>query len=312
MEGVPVLDLSDHAAGGARARSFGRALRGGLERLGFVAVEGHDVPAQAIRDAYSLFERFFSLQPLAKRACTSGDGGARGYTPFGVEHAKDSALPDQKEFFHVGRELPAGHWRRAQYPPNVWPADLPELAPVALQLFDALDRCAVQLLEALESAYELGPGVLASMLAEGNSVLRALHYPPVPAAAPEGAMRAAPHEDINLITLLCEATDSGLEIRLPSGDWLPVEAPPGQIVVDAGDMLSRVTGGVVPATTHRVVNPPTLARRDRYSLPFFAHPPPECPLVVLPAFATPERTRQHPPTTAGDYLGERLREIGLL
>jgi isopenicillin N synthase-like dioxygenase len=312
MEGIPVLDLSEHAAGGFRAHAFAQAFRAGLERFGFVAIEGHGIPDGAIREAYALFDRFFALDEVDKRTCTGGRGGARGYTPFGVEHARDSALPDLKEFFHVGRELPPGHPRRRQYPTNVWPRALPELSAVALRLFDALDRCAVRLLEALEDAYGLPAGVLASMLAEGNSVLRALHYPPVPDAAPEGALRAAPHEDINLITLLCEATDSGLEIRSPSGAWLPVEAPAGQVVVDAGDMLCRVTGGVIPATTHRVVNPPAIARHDRYSLPFFAHPPPECPLFVLPAFATPERVLRNPPTTASAYLDERLREIGLL
>ena len=125
-------------------------------------------------------------------------------------------------------------------------------------------------------------------------------------------MRAAPHEDINLITLLCEATDSGLEIRTASGDWLSVDAAPGQIVADAGDMLAWLTGGVIPATTHRVVQPPSAADRDRYSLPFFAHPPPECELRVLAPFETSERVAAYPPTTAGEYLQERLRAIGLV
>jgi isopenicillin N synthase-like dioxygenase len=310
-DSVPVLDLSDWGAGGTRARRLEKALRRAFETFGFVSVEGHGVGADGIRSAYALFERFFALDEAARQDCAGVSGGARGFTPFGVEHAKDCALPDLKEFFHVGRELPEGHRRCGQYPPNVWPRALPELAGVALALYDELDRCAGRLLEVLETAYELPPATFTAMLREGNSVLRAVHYPPVPRDVPEGALRAAPHEDINLITPLCEATDSGLEIKTHPGRWLAVEAPPGQIVADAGDMLCRVTGGVIPATTHRVVNPPDAAARDRYSLPFFAHPPPECPLRVLPRFATPERQAAHPPTTAGDYLHERLREIGL-
>jgi isopenicillin N synthase-like dioxygenase len=147
------------------------------------------------------------------------------------------------------------------------------------------------------------------MIELGNSVLRVLHYPPVTAA--DGALRAAAHEDINLITLLCEATDSGLELLAPDGEWLAVECAPGQMVVDAGDMLARLTNEVVPATTHRVVNPSTAAHRDRYSLPFFAHPAPSCDLSVLPAFVSETRPPRFPPTTAGAFLEQRLREIGV-
>jgi len=317
MDDIPVLDLRDWqrdpgSPGAARrSRDFTGALRSGMEEFGFVGVVGHGVEPYSIRRAYALFEQFFDLPEPEKLACTSGEGGARGFTAFGREHAKDSALADLKEFFHVGREPDhRDPGRAARYPPNVWPATVPGLAEVSLGLYDALDRCATQLLEALEAAYDLTQGVLSSMLCEGNSILRALHYPPI-TAAPAGALRAAPHEDINLITLLCEATDSGLEIRTRAGEWLAVAAPPGQIVVDAGDMLCRVTGGVIPATTHRVVNPPAQTARDRYSLPYFAHPYPECSLRVLPEFETPERLAAHPPITAGEYLDERLRDIGL-
>ena len=172
----------------------------------------------------------------------------------------------------------------------------------------------MQLLEALAEGFALPPEIFASMVKGGDSILRALHYPPIAEGEPLGSVRAAPHEDINLITLLCEATECGLEIR-PPGDpsgWLPVEVARGQIVVDSGDMLSRLTNGVIPATTHRVVNPAGTANRDRYSLPFFAHPRPECDLAVLPAFVSDERPCQYAPITARGYLAERLHEIGLL
>lgn len=171
----------------------------------------------------------------------------------------------------------------------------------------------MRLLEAVAEGFALPHDVFASMLAGGNSILRALHYPPVCPGEDSGSLRAAAHEDINLITLLCEATGAGLEIRPPgrAGGWLAVETRPGQIVVDSGDMLSRLTNDVIPATTHRVVNPSETANVDRYSLPFFAHPRPECDLTVLPAFVTEGCPCRYAPITAGGYLAERLREIGL-
>ena len=307
---LPVLDLRDFSERRA-SDAFCAALAGSLEQYGFVAIEGHGVGADEIRAVYSEFENFFGLDDVAKARCAGVAGGQRGFTPFGLEHAKNSALPDLKEFFHVGREFSAGHRRSADYPENVWPMELPELRDRSLAVYDALDACAARLLEALAIAYKLEVSAFASMLVRGNSILRALHYPPVETSAPCGALRAAPHEDINLITLLCESTDAGLEIFTASDGWISVESVPGQIVVNAGDMLEWVTGGVISATTHRVVQPTEVAARDRYAMPFFAHPPPGCELRVLAPFDTPERCAAYPPTTAGAYLQERLRAIGL-
>jgi isopenicillin N synthase-like dioxygenase len=206
---------------------------------------------------------------------------------------------------------------RRQYPANVWPRELPELRETTLALYRELERVAGLMLMALAEHFELPRDTFADMMRAGNSILRVLHYPPVaPAAGAPGAgvapaVRAAPHEDINLITLLCEATDSGLELLRRDGTWMPVEATPGQLVVDAGDMLSRVTNEAIPATTHRVVNPPAGANRDRYSMPFFVHPYPAADLTVLDRFVSAARPSRYPPITAGEFLDERLREIGL-
>lgn len=259
---------------------------------------------------YGLVERLFALDPQSLAKVGGVAGGQRGYTAFAVEHARDSRQPDLKEFFHVGRELPAYHRLAPIYPRNVWPDELPELRPAALALYEALDACATTLLEALAQDCGLPTESFVRMARAGNSILRAVHYPPVRGRGETGAIRAAPHEDINLITLLCEATDAGLEI-VSDGEWLPVPAKPGEIVVDAGDMLSRVTNDEIPSTTHRVVNPPAGADRARYSLPFFVHPTPDCDLTVLERFVSPDRPARHPPTTAGAFLEERLREIGL-
>ena len=310
MQQIPRIALADYeqaSPGQDARRRFCDTLRASLCEWGFVRVGDHGIDAALIARVYVHFERFFALPAAAKDDCGGAAGGQRGYTPFGVEHAKGHAAPDLKEFFHVGQE-PAG-----DYPENRWPADTPDLREDALALFRELERCAARLLEALAEAFDLDRDRFAELVRGGNSILRAAHYPPVPPDADPTSVRAAAHEDINLITLLCEATDAGLEIRPPgSPQWLAVEALPGELVVDSGDMLSRMTNDVLPATTHRVVNPPGAATRHRYSLPFFAHPRPECDLSVLPRFAGPERPVRHPPITAGAFLDERLREIGLV
>ncbi|HYL05842.1 MAG TPA: 2-oxoglutarate and iron-dependent oxygenase domain-containing protein [Thermoanaerobaculia bacterium] len=332
---VPTFDLSDYTSCDTSLRSRAIAeLGGALVDIGFVIVEGHQIDPRLIRDVYDLWQRFFALDEPAKRRYAGVEGGARGFTPFGVEHARDNPTPDLKEFWHVGQELPPDHPLRNEYPPNVWPHELPELRQPTLALYHELERVAELLLLAFAEYFALPEETFAAMMRGGNSVLRILHYPPVPrletvprlAAAPplqpaaaidtapaDGApaLRAAPHEDINLVTLLCEATDSGLELLRRDGTWLPVAARPGQLVVDAGDMLSRITNEVVPATTHRVVNPPAGANRDRYSMPFFVHPTAACSLTVLDRFVTPERPRRFTPITAGELLARRLTEIGL-
>src|SRR4029079_776964 len=219
--------------------------------------------------------------------------------------------------WHVGQVpeaaegLPPGHPARESYPPNVWPAEIPGLEAATRELYRRLEDCAAVLLEALAEHFDLPRETFASMMKNGNSILRVLHYPAVPGGVDRGSVRAAAHEDINLITLLCEATDSGLEILTRDGTWLPVEAGEGQIVVDAGDMLSRATNEVVPATTHRVVNPPSGVARERYSMPFFVHPYSACPLDVMDRFVSSQNPAKFPPITSGEFLDERLREIGL-
>lgn len=292
-------------------------MRDALTRFGFVRIVGHEIDDLMIRSVYERFEKFFSGDQLTKAMSASAAGGQRGFTALGVEHAKDQYEPDLKEFYHVGRELPPGHPLSDSYPNNVWPANIPELRAACLALYEALDACAGTLLESLALGFALPAETFSSMLRLGNSILRALHYPPL-AAPGQGelgtgmAVRAASHEDINLITLLCEATDAGLEILTREGLWLAVPAHKGEIIVNAGDMLARVTNDVVPATTHRVVTPDSVSHRHRYALPYFAHPYPTCDLSVHPAFIEAEAPARYPPTTAAMFLEERLNEIGLI
>jgi isopenicillin N synthase-like dioxygenase len=308
---IPTIDLRDAAdpdAAGHRAAVD--ALGEGLQRFGFVILDQHGVRPELVTRAYDAFQRFFELPPEVKSRYSGVEGGARGYTPFGVEHAKDHPVPDLKEFWHVGQELAVDHPFRSEYPGNVWPVEVPELRDVAIALYRGIEASADTMLRCVAEFFDLPPDTFAGMMRDGNTILRAIHYPPVPAETHPDAVRAAAHEDINLVTLLVEATESGLEI-LSEGRWIPVRAQPGQIVADVGDMLARTTNDVLPATTHRVVNAPGSAERSRYSMPVFVHPYSACDLTVMEAFTGPDRPPKYPPITAGAFLDQRLREIGL-
>ncbi|MBM3258509.1 MAG: isopenicillin N synthase family oxygenase [Candidatus Sericytochromatia bacterium] len=310
---IPVVRLDDYRSGDAERRgNFVRALGEGLEHYGFVTLDGHGVDHGLIRQAYDLFAAFFALPEEVKLAYAGVEGGQRGYIPYGREHAKNNPVGDLKEFWHVGRDLPGDHLYHGHYPPNVWPREIPGLEGTMRALYGQLDACVSSLLEALADYFGLSRRTFADMVVDGNSVMRAIYYPPVTGTIPPGAVRAAAHEDINIITLLCEATSSGLELLTRDAAWLPISALEGQIVVDSGDMLQRVTNGRIPATTHRVVNPDDGHQGARYSMPFFVHPYSACDLSVLDAFVTPEQPARWAPITADAYLKERLRQIGLM
>ncbi len=308
---IPVLDLNDFQGGDAQRREFAAQVGQALEHLGFFAVVNHGVDAGLIRQAYQVATEFFELPDATKqRYELPGLNGQRGFTAFGREHAKDFPYPDLKEFWHVGRELPAEHPQRSRYPANVWVAELPEFHPSLAALYGQLEQCAATLLEACTVYLGEPDPPLSEWIREGDTILRVIHYPPIPPEAAPASLRSAPHEDINLITLLCEATDDGLELLQRDGSWLPIRALPGQIIVDSGDMLQHLTNGLLKSTTHRVVNPPN-DRDRRFSMPFFVHPRRELDLSPLPGCVA--RSGQPPlsPITAGEYLLQRLREIGL-
>jgi isopenicillin N synthase-like dioxygenase len=312
---IPVVSLAQYQQGNPKEKAeFVRVFGDGLKEFGFVTVADHGVPDPLIRKVYSEVERFFALPDETKKPYqVIGGAGQRGYTPFGNEHAKNRTLGDLKEFWHVGRDLPPGHPYQTSYGPNVWPSEVPEFHADSIALFNALDVAAAVMLEALAEYFLVPRTTFRDMIVDGNSVLRLIHYPPLKDRFTPGAVRAAEHEDINLITLLCEGTASGLEILTRDGEWLPVDTLRGQIVVDSGDMLSRVTNNVIPATTHRVVNPKSAAEDNvRYSLPFFVHPYPDCSLKPLAVTETKDNPARYEPITADAFLRQRLREIGLL
>ncbi len=308
---VPTLSLADQARDPER---FAADLGGSFRRFGFAVVADHGVPQALIDRAWAATEALFALPEEDKRGYfIQGGGGARGYTPFKTEIAKDAKHVDLKEFWHVGRELPAGHRFAADMQPNVWPAQPEGFKDTFVELFSAFDTAGDKLLSAVARHLGLAPDWFDPAVKDGNSVLRLLHYPPIPVDA-EG-VRAGAHEDINLITLLLGAEEAGLELLdRDSGKWLAVKPPEGAMVVNVGDMLQRLTNHVLPSTTHRVVNPPPERRgHSRYSMPFFLHPAPDFLIKTLPQTITNENPDRYPrPISAQDYLTERLIEIGLL
>jgi len=304
-ETIPVVDLSDFS-NPERHAEFVRVLGEGLERYGFVAVTGHGIPVDLLERAYGAARDAFALPlDVKQRYEYPSHGRQRGYTSFGVEHAKDQLIPDLKEFWHIGRKLPPGHPLResGEVPKNRPPEEVPAFRPVFDELFLRMEEFANRLLVAVAEYLGQDANFFRHMVQDGNSVLRVIHYPDMGHTIPAGAVRAAAHEDINLLTVLPVSTRPGLELLRRDGTWMPVHTPPDVMVCDTGDMMARITGGKLPSTTHRVVNPGG-SDGGRYSMPFFLHPHPDH--VLTPLFAGGEA-----PVTTRDFLNERLRAIGL-
>jgi len=293
-------------------KAFAQALGASFERYGFAIVSDHGIPAPLIARAEAAARALFALPETTKRAYhLAGGAGQRGYTPFGVETAKGASEHDLKEFWHIGRELPPGHRFVASMPANLWPREVADFRATFEALYGAFDAAGLRILEAIARHLGLAPDYFDDAVADGNSVLRLLHYPPISPDAP--GVRAGAHEDINTITLLLGAEEAGLELLDRDGAWLAVAPAPGQLVVNVGDMLQRLTNGVLRSTTHRVVNPPPERRgRARYSMPFFLHFRPDFRIETLPGCITPDRPNRYlEPITADDFLMQRLREIKL-
>jgi len=309
-ERVPELSLKAYTHGDAAARdAFSRDLMGGLQRFGFIILTDHNVDPALLDRAYGLAEQLFALPEAVKRQWA---GGMRGYTPFGTEHAKDSKLPDLKEFWQIGHDDVPADVDREIFPENIWPNSgagaVDDFEPTFRRLFSDLNETGRRLLAALAPRLDLPADWFDDKVAHGTSLLRVLHYPPVADDTPVGAVRSAAHEDINFITILVAAKGAGLELLDRDGTWLPVVTDSKNLIVDSGDMLQRLTNGVIPSTTHRVVNPegPNVSR---YSMPFFMHPTLETSLAALPSCIGDGA--KWPATTAGEFLDERLRAIGL-
>ena len=302
--------LSLHSA--RDADSFAADLGACFVETGFAVIADHGLDQALIDRTLDHYRTFFAWPAQRKqRFHVPGGGGQRGYTPFGVETAKGAHHHDLKEFWHIGRELPEAERQRSGMPANLWIDDIAGMHGDSLALFAAFDQLGVQLLAAIARFLGLAPDWFAPHVSRGNSILRILHYPPVPDSVPN--VRAGAHEDINVITLLLGAEEGGLEVLHRSGQWLAINPPPGALVVNIGDMLQRLTNHRLPSTTHRVTNPkPERARHARFSMPFFLHFNSDFLVQTLPECIDATHPDRYPvPITADDYLQQRLREIRL-
>lgn len=304
---LPVLSLADDAA------SFSKAIGDSFKSYGFALVKDHGIDAALIDQAWKLTEQFFALPEAEKRSYFDpAIAGARGYTPFGTEIAKGAKAHDLKEFWHIGRDLPEGSPLADSMPPNVWPVRPDGFRLLFEELYRQFDRTGAMVLSRIATYLGLDEHWFDAGIAEGNSVMRLLHYPPLEGITGE-AIRAGAHGDINLITLLLGAEEAGLELLTKDGTWISAAPPEGALVVNVGDMLERLTNHMLPSTIHRVRNPDaTRAGFSRYSMPFFLHLRSDFPITTLPQCISAETPDRYPlPITADDFLQQRLREIGL-
>ena len=310
---IPSVDLSKFAKGNETQRQeFINELGQAWRDVGFVTVKNHGVPDEYINAFYTQVKRFFEFDTATKLKFEDFENaGQRGYTSFGREHAKGFDAPDLKEFWQMGQEVTDGDAIAKEYPKNIIVDLLPYFEEIGRKLYTSFEASGALLLRAIALYLNLDEYYFDPKIHNGNSILRAIHYPPIQ-GEPKSSIRAEQHEDINLITFLAGASAEGLQVMDKDGNWVSVSAPEGHLVINVGDMLQRLTNNVLRSTTHRVVNPPReMWHTSRYSIPFFLHPRSNMDLTCLPSCVSLENPLAYAPITSGEYLNERLREIGL-
>jgi len=314
MQNIPSVDLRDFLSGDPeRKQKFVNEIGKAYEDIGFVALKGHFLDDRLVDSLYTEVKNFFSLSVDVKEQYEiPGIGGQRGYVSFGKEHAKGRKEGDLKEFWHFGQYLEEGSKYENEYPDNVEVKELPDFNKVGEEAYKMLEKTGVYVLRALAIYLGLDEFYFDKYAAEGNSILRPIHYPPI-TSEPDNAVRAAAHGDINLITLLMGAQGKGLQVQNHDGEWIDAIAEPDELVINVGDMLSRHTNNKLKSTIHQVVNPPReLWGTSRYSIPFFMHPVSEMKLDCLQNCIDAEHPKLYDDITAGDFLYERLVELGLI
>lgn len=314
MKNIPSVDLSDFLSeDAARKQKFIKEIGEAYEEIGFVALRGHFLSDKLTKDLYKEVKSFFDLPDVVKQSYEiEGIGGQRGYTSFGKESAKGRKQGDLKEFWHFGQEVRGNEALKAKYPKNVFVKEIPNFNSVGMEAYKMLEKTAIYVLRALALYIGLDEMYFDKYVINGNSILRPIYYPPI-IGEPKGNVRAAAHGDINLITFLMGASSSGLEVQNKQGNWIPVTSLPEQLVVNVGDMLERLTNNKLRSTFHRVVNPPREDwNKPRYSIPFFTHPISEMKLNCLPECIDELRPKVYDDITAGEFLNERLIELGLI
>ena len=314
MKQIPSVDLRDFLSGNPeRKQKFVNEIGKAYEEIGFVALKGHFLDNKLVDELYGEVKNFFDLPVETKQKYEiPGIGGQRGYVGFGKETAKGFKKGDLKEFWHFGQYLEDGSKYSSVYPDNVEVSEVPKFNEVGKEAYKMLEKTGVYVLRALALHLGLDEFYFDKFVSEGNSILRPIHYPPI-TEEPDNAVRAAAHGDINLITLLMGAQGKGLQVMNHDGEWVDAIAEPDELMINVGDMLSRHTNNKLKSTIHQVVNPPReLWGTSRYSIPFFMHPVSEMPLNALEGTYDENNPKLYPDTTAGEFLHERLVELGLI
>ena len=314
MDKIPSVDLRDFLSDNPeRKQKFVNEIGKAYEEIGFVALKGHFLDDQLVEQLYGEVKTFFELPIETKKQYEiEGIGGQRGYVGFGKETAKGFKRGDLKEFWHFGQYLNEGSKYASVYPDNVEVAEVENFNAVGKKTYQMLEKTGVYVLRALALHLGLDEFYFDKFVGEGNSILRPIHYPPI-TEEPDNAVRAAAHGDINLITLLMGAQGKGLQVMNHDGEWVDAIAEPDELMINVGDMLSRHTNNKLKSTIHQVVNPPReLWGTSRYSIPFFMHPVSEMPLNALEGTFDENNPKLYPDTTAGEFLHERLVELGLI
>ncbi|WP_224490438.1 isopenicillin N synthase family dioxygenase [Robertkochia flava] len=314
MDRIPSVDLREFLSEDPNIKQkFINEIGKAYEEIGFVALKGHFLPDDLVDDLYSQVQKFFALpEDVKKKYEIEGLGGQRGYTSFGKEHAKGRKAGDLKEFWHFGQYVEDDPVLEKEYPPNVIVEEVPAFNEVGKKAYKALEKTARYVLRALALHIGLEETYFDQYIKNGNSILRPIHYPPI-TEEPKDAVRAAAHGDINLITLLMGAQGRGLQVQNHKGEWIDAIAQPDELMINVGDMLSRHTNNKLKSTIHRVINPPKeLWGSSRYSIPFFMHPVSDMPLNVLEKCVDADHPKQFDDITAGDFLHERLIDLGLI
>ncbi len=314
MKNIPSVDLSDFLSDDPkRKQKFVAEIGKAYEEIGFVALKGHFLSDTLVDNLYSEIKKFFSLPLETKRSYEiEGIGGQRGYVSFGKESAKGKKEGDLKEFWHFGQYVEDNPKLEEEYPDNVTVNELPTFNEVGKETYKMLEKTGVYVLRALALFLDLDEFYFDKYAKNGNSILRPIHYPPI-TSEPKNAVRAAAHGDINLITLLMGAQGKGLQVQNHKGEWLDAIAEPDEVVINVGDMLSRHSNNRLKSTIHRVVNPPREKwGTSRYSIPFFMHPISEMPLNCLDNCIDDNHPKLYEDITAGQFLTERLIELGLI
>lgn len=313
---VPSLDLADFTSGDAdKKASFIQTLGDAYNNIGFVAIKNHGLTDEMTQKLYATIQKFFRQSDEIKQKYEIPElAGQRGYIGKGKEHAKGRTTGDLKEFYHIGQHVTDGDPIKNEYPDNIWPEELPEMESIGLHVYKTLEATGIKMLQAIALYLGLDEHYFDNKAHNGNSILRPIHYFPIenPDEVPADAVRAAEHGDINLITLLMGASADGLQVLRRDNKWIPITALPNQIIVNVGDMLSRHTNNRLKSTIHRVVNPPReLMKTSRFSIPFFMHPRSDMDLSVLENCIDQDNPKLYEDIAAGEFLQQRLAEIGL-